>query len=892
MAAREYNVVANFIARTQDFVSGLNNARQSTNTFMNNFRSTMNSGQNSINRFGSETERQTGRIGKAFSSLKESLSEIAGAYIGFEAVKEGVKTLGESFIESNADMETYENTLTTVMKSHKKAVETLQWAVKFAASTPFEIPEIVDATAKLTTYGINAKNVLTDIGNMASVMGKPLDQAVEAVADAQTGELERLKEFGITKQMLMNKSQELYGKELVNSKGQITDMQLLNKTLFAVMEERYKGGMDMASKSFKGLESNLEDAMGTMARTLGKPIFDKFKVGLQTLVPIVTSITSLISGNTSGAMQTLVDAFGQNTADKIYGFFMKVKDGANSVIDWFGKFKPSIDNLKGAFLNLLPDIQSAGNTLGNILSNAIKTIADILPPVVNKITEFTKNLTAWEGFIPIVSGLVAGFATFKTIIFVIEVFNKVKLAIEAVKASMLLLNASFLANPITWIVALLVGLGVALYEAYQKSETFRDIVNGVWTALKDGFAAVIDWFTTTIPQWISDIGNWFTKLKDDTVSIFNSIAQFFSTVWDGIKSITMTVVNAIVSAATDLFNTFKGSIQTIFDGLSNFFQGVWTVIKNTFLGTVLLILDLVTGNFGKLKTDAEGIFNNLKSAFSQIWTGIKEIFSGALDFIKTYISTVWNAVKSVTSTVWDGIKSVVTTSADGIKSGISAAWDWIKSTTSSIWGSIKSFFTSIVPDIKNSVVNGFEGLKTGASNKMSDAKNAITGIWNKIIEFFNGIDLKQIGINIIQGLIDGIGSMASAVIKKVKSIADSVGNTIRDVLGIHSPSRVMMEIGKFVGQGLALGIDGTRTLVNKSALGLAEASNFSNFLPSITPSFNGLSNSLSASSLQKQPVNNQNTHNTYYSLNNVTIKTDNAETFLPDLQRIIKTRRQ
>lgn len=78
------------------------------------------------------------------------------------------------------------------MKDQKKAAEYFKWAVDFANKTPYETDEIVEATVKLTSYGVEAKKTLPLIGDMASVMGKSVDQAVEAIADAQTGELERL----------------------------------------------------------------------------------------------------------------------------------------------------------------------------------------------------------------------------------------------------------------------------------------------------------------------------------------------------------------------------------------------------------------------------------------------------------------------------------------------------------------------------------------------------------------------------------------------------------------------------------------------------------------------------------------------------------------------------
>ena len=78
------------------------------------------------------------------------------------------------------------------MKDQKKAAQMMAWAVDFANKTPFETDSIVEATVRLQSYGIDAQKTMTQIGDMAGVMNKDIMQAVEAVADAQTGELERL----------------------------------------------------------------------------------------------------------------------------------------------------------------------------------------------------------------------------------------------------------------------------------------------------------------------------------------------------------------------------------------------------------------------------------------------------------------------------------------------------------------------------------------------------------------------------------------------------------------------------------------------------------------------------------------------------------------------------
>jgi phage-related minor tail protein len=136
-------------------------------------------------------------------------------------------------------------------------------------------------------------------------------------------------------------------------------------------------------------------------------------------------------------------------------------------------------------------------------------------------------------------------------------------------------------------------------------------------------------------------------------------------------------------------------------------------------------------------------------------------------------------------------------------------WDTIKAKAGEFGRAVKEKFT----EIKNAI-----------SEKMTAAREKITEVWNKVVSFFKGIDLKQIGKNIIQGLIDGIASMAGSVWKKAQEIADNVKNTIKKALRIQSPSRVMMELGEFTGEGLAKGLANSLGQINKMSEQMAKAS--------------------------------------------------------------------
>ncbi|MEC1000833.1 hypothetical protein P9B42_19495, partial [Bacillus safensis] len=101
---------------------------------------------------------------------------------------------------------------------------------------------------------------------------------------------------------------------------------------------------------------------------------------------------------------------------------------------------------------------------------------------------------------------------------------------------------------------------------------------------------------------------------------------------------------------------------------------------------------------------------------------------------------------------------------------------------------------------------------------MNDVKSKIKSIWDKVMAFFKGINLYNIGKNIIQGLVRGVGGMASSLYKKATDIVNNVKNTFTKLFNIHSPSRWMRdEIGYNLGAGMAVGLDRSTNTVVSSA---------------------------------------------------------------------------
>ena len=113
-------------------------------------------------------------------------------------------------------------------------------------------------------------------------------------------------------------------------------------------------------------------------------------------------------------------------------------------------------------------------------------------------------------------------------------------------------------------------------------------------------------------------------------------------------------------------------------------------------------------------------------------------------------------------------------------------------------------------------------MRKAVSEKMQEIWTKIKEIWGKVEAFFEGIDLQQIGKDIIAGLITGIGKKATELYRKATEIASNISKKIRKALDSKSPSGVTMEIGEDVGDGLIIGMKNTMSSIGKMATSMGK----------------------------------------------------------------------
>ncbi|HAN09360.1 MAG TPA: phage tail tape measure protein [Clostridiales bacterium] len=519
-----------------------------------------------------------------------------------------------------------------------------------------------------------------------------------------------------------------------------------------------------AGTTLRGALSRLSDPSKEAATAMASINFSAFdaKGNMLSLSQIINSLSKSTAGLTNEQKQQVVSQiFGQ---EAMSGMMVLMQAGAKDLDNLTKSLQTSDGAAKQMAKTMQDNTKSSIEQMTGSLETAGIKIQQALAPAITAVAKKIQELADWFSKLsPATQNtilVIAGIvaAIGPVLIIIGQMVTGISALITAFTA---VSSAIAVAGGVMAVITGPIGIAIAAIAALAAGVYL--IINN-WSSIQE--------FFTNLWNWVAQS---FTESGQKIAEIFNVILSTVSKIWQDLSSSVIKIVIGFVKVIAENFGGFFKGILMIFDGMKLYFSGVWELIKNIFLGSILLLIDLVTGNFTKLGEDSKGIWENIKGALGKIWEGIKLVFTGALQAIAGYLAGVWTTIKSVAGSAWEGIKSM-----------FANIWEGIKNVSKGIWDAITDGITKAIDWIKNLPSTLF-----------------------------------NYGVNIIQGLIDGIKSMISKVAKVVSDLADQITGKIRSALGIHSPSRVMMEIGRYTAEGMAIGIDQNKNRVTKAMGALA-----------------------------------------------------------------------
>ena len=214
---------------------------------------------------------------KSVSGFSSNLAKVGGVIAGVFAVDK-IMEFGSAVVETTSTFQRFESVLTNTLGSTSEAQKALDRITEFASQTPFSVSELTDSFVRLANQGFKpTSEEMRKLGDLASSTGKEFVMLAEAIIDAQVGEFERLKEFGIRAEKQGDKVTFTF--KNVKTQVDFTSDAIQNYILSLGDLEGVSGAMVGISKTLGGQISNLGDSFDTLKNEIG-----------EALMPMLTSV--------------------------------------------------------------------------------------------------------------------------------------------------------------------------------------------------------------------------------------------------------------------------------------------------------------------------------------------------------------------------------------------------------------------------------------------------------------------------------------------------------------------------------------------------------------------------------------------------------------------------
>ncbi|WP_369190157.1 phage tail tape measure protein [Streptomyces sp. R08] len=631
------------------------------------------------------------------------------------------------------------------------------------------------------------QSIATKASDVANVFDEDLGGVTNAVSQMMRNGLAKNADEAfdvITKGMQngTNKSDDLL--DTFNEYGtQFRKLGLDGPKALGLMSQAIKGGArdaDTAADALKEFSIRAIDGSTTTATGFKALGLDAGKMGAQ----IAKGGKSASDGLqlTLTKLRGMKDPVKQSAAATAL-FGTKAEDLGKALFDMDpGKAVDTLGKVGGSAKGLGDSIRSGPQyqietftrTLQQKLTTALGTY---LIPALSDVLKYGKSGFAWvkdnqAWLLPFAAGITA-------IATAIGIYNGVLKIVSLVTRGWAvaqgILNAVMALNPFVLIALAVIGLGAALVVAYKKSETFREIVNAAFGAVKDAVMAVVDWFTgsfmpfftKTIPgafqtvlSWVKKNWPWILGAITGPIGLavvyvikhWDQISQGFADGWQWMKDhvfypIRDFFTKTIPGWAGTLKDKIVGAFSTAakdagkgFDKLRDLAKAPISFVINTVYNRGIVgTWNKIAGAFGAPKlgewhpkgfaaggyTGAGGKYTPAGVVHAGEYVIPKEqtarIGLGPLEYMRKHGKLPGYSIGGLVGGAWDWTK-------DTVGGAGSKAWDTIKKGASWLGDTIEASARAGVKHVVNPLIakipgtsHGFGKMAKGIPNKMVDA---------------------------------------------------------------------------------------------------------------------------------------------------------------------------
>lgn len=721
----------------------------------------------------------------------ELITDGADAYAGFAAAT-GTATdaMGE-----------YKDAINEVYKSNfgESLADVAEKMAKVKEVTgELDASKLEDMTKKAITledtFDMDMTETLRGVQSLMNHFGLTSTEAFDLIASgAQNG---------------LNYTDEL-GDNVAEYAGKFAEAGYTSEEYFQLLKNGADGGaynLDKVNDAVNEVTARLAD--GTIEKGLDgfsqgtQDIFKAWQNGEATQKDVIDSIVKDIQ-NTTGEQEKM------NLAALAFGTM--AEDGGTKFIEALSPVGDTFDDVKGKADELAAvkydtpqaALQGIGRTLkvellGPLVEKLMPKLNDLsvwvtenLPAFIEKVKELAGKAKEVSQTIADLSPLFAGLGTAIAGLGLLGLIQNIGAIGAAVKAWVMstklmtaaqwLLNTAMSANPIALVVIAIAGLVAAFIVLWNKSEAFREFWIGVWEGIKTACGDAKEW----IGEKINEIGEFLTT----------TLPNFFTGLIDWVKTNWTTIF-------TFLINPFAGLFKYFYENNVKFKEFVDTAIKY-------------------IKELPGKVWEWLKKTIAKVESFFSDILSKAKTKTIEFISNIIAKVAELPGKMWAKLSEAITKVVTFFQNIISKAKEKAGEFITSFISKIKELPGKMWEKFKEAIAKVVD-LGTKLKEKGQEAGKKLLDAVVEKVKSLPG-DIKTIAGDVVTGLWNGIQDKNQWLKDKIGGWVGDVTSWVKKFFGIKSPSRVMRDqVGKYIAQGIAVGIDKNKGEVTDSLKALAK----------------------------------------------------------------------
>ncbi|EZY71237.1 phage tail tape measure protein [Staphylococcus aureus] len=735
----------------------------------------------------------------------------------FEALKKKAREMGATTKFSASDSAEALNYMALAGWDSKQMMEGLSGVMDLAAASGEDLGAVSDiVTDGLTAFGLKAKDsghfadVLAQTSSKANTDVRGLGEAFKYVAPVAGALGYTIEDTSIAIGLMSN----------AGIKGEKAGTAL--RTMFTNLSSPTRAmGNEMERLGISITDSN--GKMIPMRKLLGQ-LREKFK-HLSKDQQASSAATIFGKEAMSGALAII------NASDEDYQKLTKSIDSSTGASKRMADTMES--GLGGKLRTLRSQFEELALTIYDRIEPALKIIVSAFSKVVTWITKLPASIqlaiVGFGLFAAVLGPLIFMFGLFVSVIGNamavlgpllinakkaggIFAFLRTKIASLVKLFPILGVSISSLTLPITLIVGALVGIGIAFYQAYKRSETFRNIVNqaisGVANAFKAAKLALQGFFdlfkgdskgAVTLekifpPETVSGIKNVVDTIRTTFFNVVDAIVGFAKEIGGQLASFWKENGAEITQALQNIAGFIKATFEFIFNfiikpimfAIWQVMQFIWPAIKylivstwenikgviqgaiNIILGIIKVFSSLFTGNW---KGVWDGIVMILKGTVQLIWNLIQLWFVGKILGVVRYFGGL---LKGLISGIWGVIKGIFTKSLSAIWNATKSIFGFLFNSVKSIFTNMKTWLSSTWNNIKSNTVGKAHSLFTGVRSKFTSLWNATKDIFTKLRNWMS---------NIWNSIKDNTVGIAGRIWDRVRNIFGSMRDGLKSIIG-------------------------------------------------------------------------------------------------------------